>query len=269
MATDDIASLLVRQPAATMRYGQGKIIEFDTDTFENVIEWNGVRLSNLPVVGTTDALSYAPGQLVALHGADPSGQKATTQWWIAGRMLVPGSDNAEAIVAFLRGALAREISAEIFADRVFSASSNVTAVQNSTSFGDPDTGGDPGPTASDVPIVSGKAIVVISADVKFSSDDTATSDFGAGGFMSYRISGATSRAPDAAAKSLGAFIQKYNNSGAVDVVAGDNGNITVSKVVIEEGLNEGDHDFKCEYQRFSGATEPCEFGDPTIMIIAF
>lgn len=264
MATDDLASLFAQEPSAAMRYGQGQIISWNSETFENVILWNGQPLENLAVVGTTDALSYQPGQYVALHGMDSSGQKAATQWWIAGRILIPGTDNAAAVIDFLRGSLAREISTEVFADRVKSATDPNLATRSAVTFGDPDVTGAPGPTIADVDIVTGAAIVMISADVKFSTEDAANNLVASAGYLSYQISGATSVSPDTASRSASAWMHKY---GVVNT-QGINGNTTLTKILVQQGLNPGLHTFTMKYTRIDGATEAFSCDDRTMVVIA-
>lgn len=265
MPTDDLASLFRTQPSAGMRYGQGRIISWDPDTFENVIEWNGTPLENLPVVGTTDALSYQPGQYVALHGTDASGAQGMTQWWIAGRILIPGTENAAEVVAFLQGSLAREISAEIFAERMHSASDPDQIERASSSFGAPDSPGVAGPIVADVTVETGSAIVIVSALLKYSTEDTASSDVASAGFVGFRISGATSRAPTDE-RSATAFSQKH--SAGLDG-AGMANWATCTAVNIETGLNPGVHTFTMEYAKNAVASEDMTCMLRNLLVITF
>lgn len=93
MASDDLASLLVNQPEATVRFGQGEILEWSADTFENLILWRGSQLANVPVLSGVSALGYESGDIVALLGADTTGTKGVTQWWILGKIDLPGVDS--------------------------------------------------------------------------------------------------------------------------------------------------------------------------------
>lgn len=241
MPTDDLASAFRQQPSATMRYGQGRIISWNPETFENVIEWNGEPLENLPVVGTTDALSYQPGQYVALHGMDSSGQKAAMQWWIAGRILIPGTDNAESVIDFLRGTLAREISAEIFAARIHTALDEGVAQSTNGSYGDP-TSGNPGPTISGVDISeAGKAVVLLGglmrSSVGFTTEET--------GHMSVAITGASSvPASDVNSAYLHATVVDSASQLATTTLLA-----TVTRVIVFDTLTPGTHTFTAKYRR--------------------
>jgi hypothetical protein len=94
MTSHDLTSLLVSAPSAAVRYGQGTILNWDPGTFENVVDWRGERLVNLPVVGGVDAFGFLPGDTVALLGWDARGRRGVTQWWILGRLIVPGGTEA-------------------------------------------------------------------------------------------------------------------------------------------------------------------------------
>jgi hypothetical protein len=267
--TADLASILVPQTTGVLRYGMGRIIAWDPQTFENVVEWSGIPIPNMLIANPTDALSYDSDMLVSLIGIDSAGEEGVTQWVIWGRLIQPGGGAAELAVDFLRGALAREISAEIFADRIYADSISTFADHASTTFGDPDTLGDPGPTVTGVNIASGTAIVFMSANMKFSSEDTASSDYASSGVISYQISGATSKAPDPNTAGLGSNVQKYRSDGPVDAVAGVNAAATLTKVVVETGLNPGLHTFQMKYQKWPpAATEPLHCDNRTLVVIA-
>jgi len=266
--TDDLASLLTAAPSAGMRYGQGQIIQWDPETFENVILWNGQPLENLPIVGTTDALSYQPGQYVALHGLDASGEKGATQWWIAGRILVPGSDNAEQIVDFLRGSLAREIAAQVFVDRIHSVYDATNAQRTSDSFGDPTTG-TAGPSVTDVEIVTGSALIILSAGIEFStSNSAATGTPRVGGLVGVEIAGASSVTPDT---SRGIFAQSFKSrsGGAISLVDGIINVTGASSVYLQTGLNPGVHTFTLKYRKAGPTTDYVNVDQRLLTVMAF
>jgi len=265
--TDDLASLLTAAPSAGMRYGQGQIIAWDAETFENVILWNGQPLTNLPVVGTTDALSYQPGQYVALHGLDASGERGATQWWIAGRILVPGADNAEEIVSFMRGSLARQISAEIFADRIHSVVDTTTATRTSTAWGDPNTG-TAGPSLTGVSIETGTALIMLSAWMRFSTEDTTainTSEYA--GAVGLEISGATS-VPPADLNATYVEMFKYNNGG-ITTTDGVFGVLSAAYTYPQTGLSAGLHNFTMKYRTTATATTGLQVLNRSLTVIAF
>lgn len=267
--TADLASILVPQTTGALRYGMGRIIAWDPQTFENIVEWSGIPIPNMLIANPTDALSYASDMLVSLIGIDSAGEEGVTQWVIWGRLVQPGGNAAAIAIDFLRGSLAREISAQIFADRIYADSMSAQAEHAGTSFGDPDTLGDPGPTVANVDIASGTAIVFMSANMKFSSEDTATNDNASSGVISYQISGATSREPDLVGAGLGSSIQKYRAGGPVDMIAGVNAAATLTKITVETGLNPGLHTFQMKYQKWpADATEPMTCANRSLVVIA-
>lgn len=97
MRTDDLAPLLVPPPSAAVRYGQGKILTWDAETFANKVEWRGVTLTNVPVLAGVSALGYAPGDVVGLLGWAPS-SGGIGSWWIIGKLSIPGQDSPDLIV---------------------------------------------------------------------------------------------------------------------------------------------------------------------------
>lgn len=269
MPTGDLASILVQKTTGTLRYGMGRILSWNPETFENVVEWLGTPIPNMLIANPTDALSYESDMLVSLIGIDSSGQEGVTQWVIWGRLIQPGGNASVSAIDFLRGGQARESSAQIFSERIYSASMSDFAIHESTTFGDPNVMGNPGPTVTDVNIVSGTAIVFMSANMKFSSEDTQTNDHASSGVISYEISGATNKPPDPNLAGLGATIQKYNNAGAVDVTAGVNAVATLTKVVVETGLNPGRHNFQMKYLKWPlDASEPLTCDNRTLVVIA-
>lgn len=263
----DLSRAFVTAPSPTMRYGQGRILAWDPDTFSNVIEWQGEPLRDLPVVGTTDALAYQPGQIVALHGMDADGSQGNTQWWIAGRLFTPGSDNAEAIVDFMRGSLARQISAEIFADRIHPVVDTTTATRTSTAWGDPNTG-TAGPSLTGVSIETGTALIMLSAWMRFSTEDTTainTSEYA--GAVGLEISGATSVAPaDLNATYMEMF--KYNNGG-ITTTDGVFGVLSAAYTYPQTGLNAGLHNFTMKYRTTATATTGLQVLNRSLTVIAF
>lgn len=90
--SDDLTPFLVPPPTATMRFGQGRVISWDPTTLTNVIEWQGTRLEDLPVLAGIEALGITSGDTVGLAGWDPGGQAGNTQWFVLGRLHLPGED---------------------------------------------------------------------------------------------------------------------------------------------------------------------------------
>ncbi|MCD0446453.1 hypothetical protein LO763_22820 [Glycomyces sp. A-F 0318] len=254
--------------AAGLELGQGTVEVWDPLVPGGTrVRYRGIELIDPPVFSSTDMLVIRPGDQVAILSSTPGGGSGA--FFVLGRITIPGTAGVGAALDFLRGDLARSLSGEVFADRIYTAAAPGIASHNGTTFGDPDTSGDPGPVIADIPITTGKAIVMISANLKASSDDTASNDQASGGVISYAITGATTVAPSRTDKSLGALVQKYNNNGQVDMVAGINTAATLSKIVVETGLNPGLHTFTMQYSRHPTSTEPMLMDDRTMLVIAF
>lgn len=87
----DIVPLLVPRPETMgLRFSQGIVQQWNPDTFENLIDWRGVSLSDVPVLGSVEALSFEPGDVVGMLGWNPEG--GTSSWWILGRISIPGTE---------------------------------------------------------------------------------------------------------------------------------------------------------------------------------
>lgn len=97
MSTSDLALLLVPPPSAAVRYGQGKILTWDPDTFDNTIEFRGVTLFNVPVLSSVQALGFQTGDTVGLLGWAPS-SGGMGSWWIIGKLAIPGTDSPDLVV---------------------------------------------------------------------------------------------------------------------------------------------------------------------------
>lgn len=249
-----------------MRYGQGKVIAWNPETFENIIEWNGQSLHDLPVVGSTDALSFRPGQFVALHSVDSSGALGVTQWWIAGRLIVPGEGNAEQVVSFMRGQLAREISAEIFADRISNDYDEFVAERNLNTWGDPTNGADPGPSVTVNVSDAGRALVMVGCNTISSTLDSASVLGNQGGLIGVEVSGDTTLIPDNN-RVLRSTMFKYNDGGAVTLVDGVRVISTLSFSFPVE-VNPGENTFTMKYAK-SGATNKLTVDNRSLTVIAF
>lgn len=265
----DLAPLFAAKDSPGIRYGLGKIISWNPDTFENIIDYNGLAITNMKLVGGTDALSYAPGQVLMLMFIDSSGAAGITQGIILGRLFTPGSDNAEALVDFLRGSLARQISAEIFVDRIHPAYDPAIAQRDSVDWGDPTNGADPGPSVTGVDIVTGSALIVISVNIEFSTaNDAASSNPRVGGAIGVEITGATSVAPDEET-GISAVSNKSRDGGAVTLVDGIINATTATGVYVQTGLTPGLHDFTVKYRKFSSGSDYVNCDQRSITVFAF
>jgi hypothetical protein len=268
-STADFASMLVQSHSAGVRFGLGEIVSWNPDTFENIIQCDGINVPNLQLIGGTDALSYAPGQSLILLRFDTSGDAAFTQWIILGRLFTPGTDNAAALIDFLRGSLARAISAEIFVDRIHPAYDPAIAQRTSLDWGDPTNGADPGPTVTGVDIVTGSALIIVSVNIEFSTaNDAASSNPRVGGAIGVEISGATSVAPDEET-GVSAVSNKSRSGGAVTTVDGIVNATTATGVYLQTGLSPGLHDFTVKYRKFSSGSDYVNVDQRSITVIAF
>lgn len=115
--TDDLAPLLTPDPARPP-YGQGTIVAWNPDTFENVIEFRGQTLVDLPVKSSVEALTYQPGDSVILAKWSSSRGGSGT-WWIDGRAIIPGPGAAEASVAWMTTTLGSAVARSVIGASVF------------------------------------------------------------------------------------------------------------------------------------------------------
>lgn len=219
--SDDLAPLLAEEPEPAARYSQGVIRAWDPATFENTIEWRGTLLQDVPVLSGADALTYQVGDVVSLRGVGTGG---TSTWAIDGRLITPGPGAGARTVGWMTTALARDLAAAVFADRIYTATVAASQSTTSTSWTNLAT---VGPTVSDVPITSGKAIVLLSATVT-AINETA--------HMSIAVSGATSVAPD------------YSRALSVD----SSNYLTATRAVVLTGLTPGMHTFQARYATNNG-----------------
>jgi hypothetical protein len=246
---DDLARLLVQQPVPGARFGQGRILSFNPDTFENVIDWNGVRLVDLPVKSATDALTFKPGDTVILSGWDAAGGKGVTQWWIDGRLIIPGEGAATQAVEWMTSALGAQVAAAVFGNRIQAETIADNEATSSTSYTNLATAG---PTLTGVEISdTGRALVMLYARMSGQKGGASI----ATPHMSYQVSGATSSSP--------------SDLRALQVSSETNDAVYASTAVfLESFLNEGLHTFQAKYKMGSGQTE-ARFTQRTLIVIPF
>lgn len=260
---DDLAALLAPPPDAKIRRGFGKIIAWNPETFANVIEWKGTHLANLDVLAGTDALTWVPGQYVALEGYDAAGSGGLQTWWITGRLIRPGSGNAEQIVEFMRGTLAKQISAEIFAERIGYDYNPDFGTRTSDTWGDL-TGTEVGPSVVDFEVSeAGVAIVQIAASNQRFLAGTSADPVHYSGLVSFELTGATSRAADdtRSVRSTVDGAPESNMFSGID---------TNSTPIVLTGLNAGLHTATMKYRKWEAAdVDQIQVGERTIVVTAF
>lgn len=94
MIGDDLVPLLSQGPGPGLRFRQGEVVTWNSNTGENVIQVGGAFFENVPILNTGEAIALKAGHIVGLLAFQSS-------YWILGRITVPGqSDFASASVAF-------------------------------------------------------------------------------------------------------------------------------------------------------------------------
>lgn len=180
---------------AGMRYGQGVILTFDPDTFENTVGFRGLTLTNVPILNGPDALTYQAGTVIALVGWAPNGGFGA--WWILGRVITPGSGASEQAIDFLQTALGAAVARGVIGESFFfDQNFNDSIRTNFGTFGDLETRGtgvaDPGPTVS-FDLTGDKFLAVWGSPTL--SSISGTEEARAEGYMSVEASGASLVSP--------------------------------------------------------------------------
>jgi len=249
-------SPLFRQPRQpTTRFGQGRLLSWNPETFESIVQWHGARLVNPPVLAGMDALTFRAGMDVLLIGWDGGGRRGAQDWAILSRAIEPGPDAAEEAIAPMRTRLAQQIAAEVFAARIRVA---VADGQVSTTSDDwVELSG--GPEIADVEVSeTGIAIVFISANVFGMADLT---ESGVAGLMSVKVSGATVVAPLNRWQFGGRSVVLPGNENTVNMLAAG------TRVAVFNELNPGLHTFTAVYQTATGFPE-VNFNGRSLSVIA-
>lgn len=257
MSGDELARLLRPQHQPTARFGQGRLLSWNPDTFESIVQWNGARLVNPPVLAGMDALTFRSGMDVLLIGWDGGGRRGAQDWAILSRAIEPGPAAAEEAIEPMRTRLAQQIAAEVFADRIHIGFLAGAGTRHSTSYGDltPISVPGPGPSVT-AEITSGSAIVMLSCRMD-AHLGTGTSNTG---FMSFEVSGATSIAAQDGGYELGL---SGPDSAGVGV-----GPISASRVRAIAGLNPGENTFTAKFRTAFDTTSAVTFSSLEIVVIA-
>jgi len=224
-------------PGGNVRYGQGLIVSWNETTFNNVVEFRGSLLTDLPVLSGTDALTYQVGDTVAIMSWSPQGGAGV--YWILGRLITPGSDRAAQTIAWMTSSLGRAIAAAVFADGIKTDSDSATGSRTSAGFGNLDGPAVQGPEVTIELTEVGRAVVFVSAWTQLNLA-SATSINEQVGIVSARVSGQST----VASSVFNSKYLRYRNS-ASPMVA----DITDRSTAVLEftGLNSGDNTFTMEY----------------------
>ena len=140
---DDLTSLFTAQPAQpapTIRYRQGIILNWDPVTLENTVMVGGTLLTDLPVLGAAEAASYHEGTVVGLAVIEST-------WAIIGRFVIPNTADAEDAITQV-------------GQRAQTATVTTQETTTSAPYVDLAT---PGPSVTTRIAASGKAFVTVSA----------------------------------------------------------------------------------------------------------
>ncbi|MFW6091368.1 MAG: hypothetical protein ACODAF_05785 [Actinomycetota bacterium] len=137
MRLDDLSLLLQPPPSQPVRYGQGKLLAWDAETFENEISFRGITLTDVPVLSGAEALTYQVGDTVGLLGWAPE-SGSLGSWWILGRLVIPGSGRGEAAVDWLTTSLGEAVARSVISETVHS--DVVSAEETLSESADGDTG---------------------------------------------------------------------------------------------------------------------------------
>lgn len=253
--SDDLASVLAAAPPGAVRFGQGTILTWNPSTFENTVRWRDKELTNVPIQAGTDALAFQVGDTVGLLGWDASGKNGVSQYWITGRIIVPGAGAAEEAIAWMTTTLARSISAAVLASRIHSdfvlpqgTTSTVDDWVDITFAGNPS----PGPAVTAEISESGRAIVLLNGQI--------ASDEGRLVHMGFEVSGATSLTPDQT------FGQAFNRS---PFTAGESTSVGTTGLALMEDLNPGDNTFIAKYRQGTGTGADGAWSRRVMVVFAF
>lgn len=259
--TADLAGAFAAPDREFVGFAQGVLSAWNPETFENVVQVRGSQLENLPVASGVEALTYVPGDVVMLTRWKPGSGRGAASYWIGmgGRVVFPGAGRAEQAVAFLTTSLGRAISADVFGDRIDTASVTISGVTVDVS---PDwvdleenaVGGDPspGPSVSEVEVVAG--IMIVSLSARFSVSLGGASVGAA--LMSAEITG-----PDGA---VSGWPSQINAAGPASVDSSTA--VALGRTFVISDLTAGSYEVEAKFQAGGGAT--AAFSNRSLWVMA-
>jgi hypothetical protein len=256
-ASDDLAQIAAAPHQEFAGLAEGIIRAWNPATFESVIDVGGADLPNLPVASGVEALTYVSGDVVILSKWRPHSKRgiATYRIGMGGRVITPGSGAAAKAVAFMTSALAKNLSAEVFAERIHDDTVDTSEGTGSSTYTDLATAG---PTVAGVEIATGKALVLISGRIRSEQSGSGNSE----SFMSFAVSGAsTLAADDSRAASTWVRLSVHpTESHIVDIAMRGTAQVWLT------GLNNGVHTFTAKYRTTGAASN---FGVRAMTVITF
>lgn len=227
-------------PGGNARYGQGQILEWNESTFENVVRFRGADLVNLSVLSGPDALTYRPGDIVAIMSWAPQG--GASVFWIMGKVITPGAGRAAEAIEWMTGSLGRAIATAVLADRIKSDYDSASGVRTVAGFGDLDSPAARGPEVNAEISQVRRALVFVTARVELPLAQ------GAGtteqvGIVGVRVSGQSTIAADV----LNSKYLRYRNSTTGLVADITDRSTAIIELSAADGLQTGDNTFTVEY----------------------
>lgn len=268
MSIDALARMLVPLRGEDRTIGQAVIREWDPDTFESVVEYDGLMLENLPVGSGLEALTYRSGDVVLIEGAFPGGRKGELglgSYFIARRIITPGTGAAEQAIAFMQTSLAKSLSAQIFAERIHVADGwGLGATSNSITWSDGGLGND-NPVLTNIEITdAGFALVIVTGEQIIDNVHATVPDGLMGAQMSVQITGATTVSPDV----FGGGASLENRHKLLGSTSGDWQSIFGGSMVVPQVLNPGLNTFTAQYRSVFGGNT-IVVANPSIVVIGF
>ncbi|MFI6160399.1 hypothetical protein ACIA59_10665 [Micromonospora haikouensis] len=229
MRGDDLVPLLIPPPGPGLGMRQGVVVAWNPQTAENLIRVGTSLLTNVPILNTNEAVLLAEGSVVALLTWQSS-------WFILGRITIPGTPEAASALSMVR----------TFVDQV-------TSIEplSSATFTDLATAG---PTVDLTIGPSGRCLVMVSCLFDYNGADTQ-----AGGYMSFEISGATSRAANEFTSVKSTFTASDASADTVSWIRGDR----MTAASLQTGLTPGAHTITAKYKTVNS----CQFGDRLLVAI--
>lgn len=277
----DLARATVQKPTGTgLGIASATILTWDSNSLRGTLDYQGTILTDIPVLSGTDALTWQAGDEVILdtwYPPDGHRGKGFGSFMIRGRVVRPGSANAQRIISFLQTELAKtivdelveqllvspagqDLAAFVIGQRVHSASVAATVTLTGEETFD-DLPGSVGPTVPNVEISdAGIAVVMLSSAIFCHVPVEAGT---ASGYMGVEVSGATSVAASVDESLLN---QGTNPTGTgAGTLYTDAQRATSVRPLA--GLNPGTHTFTAKYRNTS-STASAQFGDRSIVVIA-
>jgi hypothetical protein len=244
-------------------WADGIIRSFDQSTFENVVSVRGTDMLNLLVASGPEALTYVPGDVVTISIWHSRSGRGTATYRIGngGRVIKPGTGAAARTVEFMRSALGRATSEEVFADRITSETALGQVSTTSSTFvsllGGPEVTAEIGAT--------GRALVGLSTQISAQELAVPANTFSnLGGRYGFIVSGATTL-PGSNDRSVAMRFLHVAVSSVHSQVAATR----MGSLILVEDLNPGTNTFTAQYAEIGNGAAAASFQDRNLTVIAF